>query len=96
MLGNTLEHVAKIGVRIKTAKFGRAYQAVDRGRPLTAAVRSSEQITLAAERHGAQRPFGRVVVDLDAPVVAIAHQGGSARQRVANRSGELGLFREPR
>jgi hypothetical protein len=40
---------------------------------------------------GANRPFGRVVVDLDAPVRDIAQQRGPAPERKADCGSDVGL-----
>src|SRR5690606_40137389 len=85
MIGDAREHGREIRLRIESVEPGRTDQAVDQSRALTAGIGTGEQVVLAAERHGPDRPFGGVVVDLDAAVVDIAHQCRPTRERVLDR-----------
>ena len=59
---------------------------------LGAAIRSSEECILAVQRDRADRTFDGVAVDLDATVVEEAREAIPARERVADRLGELCLL----
>jgi hypothetical protein len=59
---------------------------------LGAAVGSGEQGVLACERERPDGALDDVVVDLDAAVVEEQAEALPARQRVADRLGELGLL----
>lgn len=50
MLGNALEHMAQIGLRIETVELGCPDQRVDRRRSLAALVRAGKQVVLAVMR----------------------------------------------
>ena len=96
MLGDALEHVAQIGFGIEAIELRGAEQRVDRRGAFAAGIGTGEEIVLAPERDRAQRAFGGVVVDLDATVLAVARERTPARERVADRAGELGLLRQLR
>ena len=74
MVGDARKHRAQVGLGIEAVELGRADQAVDRRGPFPAHIGAREQIVLAAQGHRPQRPFSGVVVDLDAPVVAVARE----------------------
>ena len=59
---------------------------------LAAAVGAGEERILAVERDRTDRAFDDVGVDLDAAVVEEAGQAVPARERIADRLGELGLL----
>ena len=61
-----------------------------------ALVGPGEQMVLAPERDGPHGALDDVVVDFDAAVVEIAGQARPARERVADRLGELSICRRPR
>jgi hypothetical protein len=46
MVGDAGQHLAQIGFGIETVEFRRTNQAVDRRRPLSARIRSREQVVL--------------------------------------------------
>ena len=48
MVGDALQHLVQIGVRIEAIELGRADQAVNRGGPLTAGIGAGEQVVLAS------------------------------------------------
>ena len=61
-----------------------------------AAVRTGEESVLAIERNGSDGAFDDIGVDLDAAVVDKAGQALPARERIADRLGELGLLADER
>ena len=65
-----------------------------RGGPLTTRIRSGKQIIFPTESHGAQGSFRGVVVDLQAPVVAVTHQRFPSSQRITNRRRRIRLSGE--
>ena len=88
-----LEHLAQVRLGIEPVELGRLHQAVDRRGALAAGVRAHEEVVLAAQADAAQRAFGGVVVDLDAPVVDVARQRLPAREAVADGLRQLRLGR---
>jgi|SRR5450755_889409 hypothetical protein len=74
MLGDALEHVPQIPVRIDVVEVRGGDQRVDVRRPLAAGVGAGEQIVAPTEDQRPDRTLGAVVVDLDAAIVAIAGQ----------------------
>ena len=94
MLGDAPKHVAQVRFGIEPIELGRLHQAVDRGGALAARVRAEEEVVLAAKAHAAQRSLGRIVVDLDAPVLAVARERLPVRKAVADGLREVGLGRD--
>src|ERR1039458_9955930 len=72
VLGNAREHVAQIGFGIESVELGRADEAVDGGGALAAGVGSGEEVVLATDCDSTQSAFGRVVINLQLTVAAIA------------------------
>ena len=68
MVGNALQHLAQIRLRVQAVQFRRADQAIDGGTPFAAGIRTREQIVLPAQSDSPQGTFGGVVVDFDVPV----------------------------
>lgn len=87
MLGDVGEHVAQIAFRIDAVEFCTADQRVNRGSALTAAIGTGKEIVFPAERNGTQCPLGRIVIDLDAAIVALAGERYPARKRIVDRTG---------
>src|SRR6266511_1586147 len=81
---------------VDSVQLRRSDQAVEGGGAFTSAIRSRKQVVLATDGNGAQGPFGYVVVDLHAAIVAEAHQGVPARERITDRRRGVGLLRELR
>src|SRR5690606_16669113 len=94
MLGDASEHISKVRLRIDPVELGGTHERVDRCRTLATCVRAREQVVLAAKRNRSKRTLRGVVVDLDAPVVAIAQERRPARERIPDRSGKLRLLRQ--
>src|SRR5690606_7281822 len=94
MLGDAAEHVSKVRLRIDPVELGGTDERVDRCSPLATGIGSRKQVILTAERDGSKCALRRVVVDLDAPVVAIAQERRPARERIPDRSGKLRLLRQ--
>ena len=74
VIGDVLEHMPQIELRIKSVEFRGAEQAIDRSSAFAASIRSSKKIVLAAEGNGAQCPFSRRVVHLDLTVIDVARE----------------------
>jgi hypothetical protein len=68
-IGDAREDVSELGLRIDVVELGSADQRVHERGTLAAAVGADEQPCLPAEGHAAQRAFGGVVGQADAPVV---------------------------
>lgn len=96
MLGNARKHFAEVCFRIVPVELHGAQQAVDRRGAIAAGVAAGEQEVLAPKRDASQRPLGRIVVDLDAAVIAIPPQCIPASERVANRLCRRGFLRKRR
>ena len=64
MVGDALEHMAQVGLRIDADELGRADQGVNHRRAVPAVVGAEMQV-VPPDRHAAQRALGRVVVRLD-------------------------------
>ena len=86
------EHVGEIAERLDAVELAGLDQRGDDGPMLGAAVGAGEERVLAVERDRADGAFDHVAVDLDAAVVEEAGQAFPARERVADRLGELGLL----
>jgi hypothetical protein len=63
---------------------------VDRSAAVAAAISAGKEVFLPAQRDRRQCSLRRVVVDLDAPIVAIPYQRLPSRERLLDRLGELG------
>ena len=90
------DDVGEIGLRVDAVELAGLDQRSDDGPVLGAAVGAGEQSVLAIERDRPDGALDDVVVDLDAAVVEEARQALPARQRVADRLGELGLLADQR
>jgi hypothetical protein len=72
VVGDALQHVGQIGLRVQVVELGRTHEAVNRSRSFSAGIGTGKQVVFAAQGDGAQRPFGGVVVDFDSAVIAEA------------------------
>jgi len=82
---HALEHVAEIGIGLDAIEPGRGDEGRDHRPAAPAAVGPSEEMVLACEGHGPDRPFDRIVVELDAAIVEEAAERGPPGQRIADR-----------
>lgn len=89
------KHVGHVAEGIDPVELAGFDEGGDDGPVLGAAVGSGEQGVLAVEGNCADRAFDHVAVDLDAAVVEEAREPFPARERVADRLGELGLLADP-
>lgn len=94
VLGNAIEHVAQVGLRVDAAQLGGADQGVDDRRAAPTGIGAKVQEVLAPDRNASQRTLGRVVVRLDATVVNETRECGPVAQRVADRHGHGRLRRD--
>ena len=94
MIGDTIQHIGEPGAGIDIVESRRDDERIHRGRPLATAVTAGEQPALPAERHAAQRSFGRVVGETDASVVQEASEGLPAFEHVIHRFRDIGVSRE--
>ena len=90
------EDVGHIGLRIDAVDLAGLDERGDDRPVLSPAVRAGEESVLPIEGNGADGALDDVRVDLDAPVVDEARQAVPARERVADRLGELGLLADQR
>ena len=90
------DDVGEVGVRLDAVELAGLDERGDDGPMLGAAVGAGEQRVLAVEGEGPDGALDDVVVDLDAAVVEEPAQTLPARERVADRLGELGLLADER
>lgn len=93
VVGDADQRVLQPGFRVVPVQSGRADQAVDRGCPFAAGIRSQKQVVLAPQRHTSQSAFGGIVVDLDTAVACVARQRFPLIQRVLDRGRCRGFAR---
>lgn len=86
------DDVGEVGVLVDAVELAGFDQRGDRGPVLSPAVGAGEECVLAIEGDGADGPLDDVGVDLDATLVEEARQASPARERVADRFGELALL----
>lgn len=91
VVGNAGENRGQVGLRVEAADLGGADEGVDGGGACSAGIGTGEEPILAAEGDGPERAFGRIVVDLDAPVRDVSREGCPARERITHALGELRL-----
>ena len=94
MIGYAREHVPQIAFWIEPIQFSRSDQAIQDGRALSPGIGTGEQIILTTQSDGAQGTFGSVVVDLQAPVVAVPSQRRPQRERITDRRRRVRLARK--
>jgi hypothetical protein len=86
------DHISEIGVGIDAVEFAGLDQ-LSNDRPMfAAAVGAGEQRILSVQRDGPNAARNYVGIDLDAAVVEDSSKPIPARQRIADRLGELGLL----
>src|SRR5689334_17130484 len=78
MITDACKYADQVSFRVQTIQLGRADQTVNRSGTFTTGIGAGEEIILPAECDGAQCPLGRIVVDLQQPIIAIAHKGRPA------------------
>ena len=86
------DDVGKIAVGLDGDQLAGLDEGGDHGPMLGADVGAGEQSILAGQGERPDGAFDDVVVDLDAAIVEEQAQALPARQRVADRLGELGLL----
>ena len=91
-----VEDVGEVGVRIDVVELAGLDQRGDDRPVLAAAVGAGEERVLAVERDRADGALDGVGVDLDPAVVEEAREALPARERVADRLGELALLADER
>jgi hypothetical protein len=74
MLSNARQYEAQIRLRSTSLRLCGADQALDHGSTFTTRVIAGEQIVATTERHAAQYPLDRRVVNLQLPITAIARE----------------------
>ena len=90
------QHVGHVGLRIDAVELAGLDERGDDRPILGPAVRAGEESIFAIEGNGSDCALDDIGVDLDAPVVDKARQAVPARQRIADRLGELGLLADQR
>ena len=89
MFGDASQDLTEISFRVHSVEFGCADQRIDGSGPLAAGVRPAEKVILAAQSYGAQRTFGRRVIDLQQSIVNVARERAPVRERIADRARSL-------
>ena len=95
MISDTIQHIGEPGAGIDIVKSRRDDERIHCGRSLAAAVTTREQPGLPAERHAAQRAFGRVVCETNASIVQEASERLPPFEHVIHRLRDIGVAREP-
>ena len=90
---HAFEDVAQIGEGFDVVHLGGFDQGADYGPALAAAVRTGEEMVFAAERHGPDRAFYGIVVQVDAAVGEEQAQRIPAAQGVADGFGQGAAWR---
>ena len=90
------ENVSHVCLRIDAAELAGLDERGDDRPVLGAAIGTSEESVFSIERNGADRALDDIGVDLDTSVVDEARQSVPARERVADRLGQLGLLADQR
>ena len=85
---HALEDVLQVGIGLDVVELRGRDEGGDDRPPIGAAIRSREEVVLAAERDRADRPLDRIGVELDAAVVEESAEGLPPRQRVADPLGQ--------
>lgn len=94
MIGDAGQDVREIGLRIEAVELCSLDQRQDRGSAFAAFVRASEQPVLTAERNRPDRPFGRIVVDLDSAVIQETAERFPTGKRISDRFRHPGFLRQ--
>ena len=94
MIGDTIQHIGEPGAGIDIVESRRDDERIHRGCPLATAVTAGEQPALPAERHAAQRSFGRVVRETNASVMQEASERLPPFEHVIHRFRDIGVSRE--
>ena len=90
------DDVGEVGVRVDAVELRGFDERGDRRPVFATAVGAGEERVLSIEGDGADTAFHDVGVDLDAAIVEEAGEPGPARERVADRFGELALLADQR
>ena len=72
MICNATQDLAQVRLGIEPVELCSADETVEGGSPLATGIGAGEEKIFAAKGDRAKRAFGGVVVDLDAPIVAIS------------------------
>src|ERR1700691_2326931 len=89
---DTGEHLSQIRLRVQAIELGGADETVERGGPLASRIGACEEKIFTPESYRSEGAFGSVIVDLDAPVLAVLGERLPARERVADGASEFGLL----
>ena len=81
MLGELSQHSTEIERRVKSIEFSRADQAVQSRGPLSAGIRSHEEIVLTPQNDSAQGAFRCAVINLQQPIIDVAGQSTPVGKR---------------
>lgn len=86
-----LDDIGDVGLRFDAVELGGLDDGIDGGSPFAASLRSGKDPVLAADRHGADRALGDVVVDLGNALVDVAGERVPALAAIVERLGHVGL-----
>src|SRR6202034_2435024 len=91
VLGELSQHSTEIERRVKSIEFSRADQAVQSCGPLSAGIRSHEEIVLTSQHDSAQGAFRCAVINFQQPIIDVAIQSTPVGKRIADGGGRLTL-----
>ena len=92
-IDQALEHVAQVGVGFDAVHLGSFNQRTQRRPSRSTIIRARKKMILAAECNGTNRALNGIGVELDAAIMQEPGEPISARQRIADRVGELAAAR---
>ncbi len=85
MLGDALEDVAQIALRVDPVQLGRAQQRVHHCRRVATRIRADVEVVFSADRYATQGALSRIVVCVDASVTDEVRQRRPVVQGIADR-----------
>ena len=85
MISNAPNDEPQIRLWIDAIEFGRADQAIDGCGAFAAGIRTGKQEVFPPQRHGSQRTFRRIVIDLDPAIACVKDERRPKFQGITNR-----------
>jgi hypothetical protein len=86
--------IGDVGLRVDAVGLAGLDDGVDRRAALAARFRTGEQSVASSDGNAAQRAFGNVVIDLQAPVIDMATQCRPSLRAIGDGLGHVGLWRQ--
>src|SRR4051812_38573062 len=93
-IGHSFQDVLEVGERLDVVEFCGGQQRSDNRPTCRAAVGSGEEVILAAEGNGSDRPLDRVSVEFEAAVIEESAQITPAGEGIPDRVGETAPRRD--